>query len=71
MHFCSNALFQKAMFEAFKDVVNRDEGKFKNAELVSTFCDRILKTGGEKLSEDEVRVLLCCCSCIDGCRCII
>eukprot|EP00970_Alexandrium_tamarense_P010228 scaffold2048_cov204-Alexandrium_tamarense.AAC.49 len=27
---------------------------FSNAELMSTFCDRVLKSGGEKLSETEV-----------------
>jgi cullin 1 len=34
--------------------VNNDVGTFSNAELMSTFCDRILKSGGEKLSETEV-----------------
>lgn len=37
------------------DFVNRDVGKFKNADLMCSFCDRILKTGGEKLSDAEVR----------------
>jgi cullin 1 len=36
-------------------VVNRDAGKFKSADLLSSFCDRILKTGSsEKLSDTEV-----------------
>ena len=36
-------------------VVNRDAGKFKSADLLSSFCDRILKTGSsEKLSDSEV-----------------
>jgi cullin 1 len=34
--------------------VNKDIGQFSNAELMSTFCDRVLKSGGEKLSEIEV-----------------
>jgi len=29
-------------------------GKYKNADLLSSFCDRILKKGGEKLSDAEV-----------------
>lgn len=36
-------------------MVNRDAGKFKSADLLSSFCDRILKTGSsEKLSDTEV-----------------
>ena len=41
--------------KAFVEFVNRDVGKFKNADLMCSFCDRILKTGGEKLSDAEVR----------------
>ena len=44
--------------QAFVEFVNRDVGKFKNADLMCSFCDRILKTGGEKLSDAEV------CACI-------
>lgn len=40
--------------QAFVDFVNRDVGKFKNADLMCSFCDRILKTGGEKLGDAEV-----------------
>ncbi|CAN0119880.1 unnamed protein product, partial [Discosporangium mesarthrocarpum] len=39
--------------QAFVEFVNYDVGKFKNADLMSSFCDRILKTGGEKLSDAE------------------
>jgi cullin 1 len=38
--FNSNGLFQKALKDAFVEVVNRDVGKFKTAELLSSFCDR-------------------------------
>jgi cullin 1 len=38
--FASNTLFQKALKDAFNDLVNRDVGKFKTADLVSSFCDR-------------------------------
>merc|ERR1719502_333494 len=47
--FTGHALFQKA----FKEFVNRDVGKVKNAECISSFCDRLLKTGGEKVKNDQ------------------
>lgn len=56
--FQGNALFQKALKEAFVEFVNQSVGKFTNADLMSSFCDRILKTGGEKLSDDEVEAFL-------------
>jgi Ca2+-binding EF-hand superfamily protein len=52
--FEKNASFHKALKEAFVEFVNKDVGKFKNADLMSSFCDRILKKGGEKLSDEEV-----------------
>jgi len=52
--FSSHHLFQKALKNSFEVIVNNDVGTFSNAELMSTFCDRILKSGGEKLSETEV-----------------
>lgn len=52
--FCGHALFQRALKDAFVEFVNRNVGKYTNAEMMSTFCDRILKTGGEKLSEKQV-----------------
>jgi cullin 1 len=53
--FGSNGIFQKALKDAFVEVVNRDAGKFKTAELLSSFCDRILKTGStERLSDEEI-----------------
>jgi len=52
--FGGNALFQKALKEAFVEFANRDVGKYTNAELMSSFCDRILKSGGEKLSDEDV-----------------
>ena len=42
------------MKDAFVEIVNKNVGQYTNAELMSTFCDRILKSGGEKLSEAEV-----------------
>ena len=52
--FASHHLFQKALKNSFEEIVNNDVGQYSNAELMSTFCDRILKSGGEKLSEAEV-----------------
>lgn len=43
--FSGNALFQKALKEAFVEIVNKNVGKFPNSELLSSFCDRMLKTG--------------------------
>jgi cullin 1 len=40
------------------DFVNRDVGKFTNADLMASFCDRLLKTGGEKLSDEEIEAFL-------------
>lgn len=52
--FSNHSLFQKTQKEAFTEVVNTNVGQFSTAELVSTYCDRILKSGGEKLNESEV-----------------
>ena len=52
--FSGHSLFQKALKDAFVEVVNKNVGQYTNAELMSTFCDSILKSGGEKLSESEV-----------------
>jgi len=56
--FAGNALFQKGLKDAFVEIVNKNVGQYTNAELMSTFCDRILKSGGEKLSESEVELNL-------------
>lgn len=52
--FAGHSLFQKALKNAFVEVINKNVGQFTNAELMSTYCDRILKSGGEKLSEAEI-----------------
>lgn len=52
--FAGHSYFQKALKDAFCEIINRNVGQFTNAELMSTFCDRILKSGGEKLNESEV-----------------
>lgn len=52
--FGGHALFQKALKDAFVEIINKNVGQFTNAELLSTYCDRVLKSGGEKLSDSEV-----------------
>mmetsp|Transcript_21428 Transcript_21428/g.37551 ORF Transcript_21428/g.37551 Transcript_21428/m.37551 type:complete len:754 (-) Transcript_21428:79-2340(-) len=56
--FSQDSLFQKSLKEAFEVFVNRDIGKYSFAALTSSFCDRILKKSGERLSDDQVEVLL-------------
>lgn len=57
-HFGSHALFQKALKDAFTDFVNRDVGESKHAEIMASFCDTLLKSGGEKLGDDEIEAFL-------------
>lgn len=53
--FKHNPLFQRALKDSFMELVNRDTGKFKTADLISSYCDRLLKSGSaEKLSDLEV-----------------
>mmetsp|Transcript_25222 Transcript_25222/g.64092 ORF Transcript_25222/g.64092 Transcript_25222/m.64092 type:complete len:755 (+) Transcript_25222:109-2373(+) len=56
--FSQDSLFQKSLKEAFEVFINRDIGKYSFAALMSSFCDRILKKSGERLSDDQVEVLL-------------
>jgi len=51
--FSGHSIFQKALKDAFVEFVNKNVGNFTNAEFMSTYCDRILKSG-EKLRESEV-----------------
>jgi len=56
--FSQDSLFQKSLKEAFEVFINRDIGKYSFAQLMSSFCDRILKKSGERLSDDQVETLL-------------
>lgn len=57
--FQSNTLFQKALKDAFVELVNTDSGRYKTADLLATFCDRLLKSGSnEKLSDPEIEDFL-------------
>jgi len=51
--FDGHSLFQKSLKDAFVETVNKNVGNFTNAELMSTYCDRVLKSV-EKLNETEV-----------------
>mmetsp|Transcript_9320 Transcript_9320/g.26748 ORF Transcript_9320/g.26748 Transcript_9320/m.26748 type:complete len:561 (-) Transcript_9320:1059-2741(-) len=55
--FGNNSLFQKVLKEAFEVFVNKEIGNCTTAELLSTFCDNIMKTGGDKI-EGEIDLLL-------------
>mmetsp|Transcript_14270 Transcript_14270/g.20375 ORF Transcript_14270/g.20375 Transcript_14270/m.20375 type:complete len:503 (+) Transcript_14270:756-2264(+) len=52
--FSGHSLFQKALKDAFVEIVNKKVGMYTTAELMSTFADRVLRSGGEKLNETEV-----------------
>lgn len=56
--FGNSSLFQKALKEAFAEFMNRDVGKFKIADMLSTFCDRMLRGAGEKLSDEATEMNL-------------
>jgi len=52
--FQGHAIFQKAMKEAFEVFVNKEIGKTTTAELLSNFCDNLLKKSGERLSDEAL-----------------
>lgn len=50
--FQGHTIFQKAMKDAFEVFVNKEIGKTTTAELLSNFCDNLLKKSGERLSDE-------------------
>ena len=57
--FSGHSLFQKALKDSFVEIVNKDVGKYRTADLLSSSCDRILKTGStEKFSDNEAEEYL-------------
>jgi len=52
--FEGHALFNAAMKNAFELFVNKDLCKMSTAEMISAFCDVILKKTGEKMGETEL-----------------
>ena len=51
--FQSHRDFQKELKYAFETTVNTDIGKHSNAELLSTYADSVLKSGGEERFTDS------------------
>lgn len=59
--FGAHARFQRALKEAFEVFINKEveSSKYSNAEMIATYCDRVLKTGNtEKLSEVQIEACL-------------
>lgn len=57
--FQNHPLFQKALKTAFETTINTDVGKHSNAELLSTYADTVLRSGGEeKLTEIQIEDVL-------------
>ncbi|KAA3480932.1 Cullin-1-like protein [Gossypium australe] len=57
--FQNHTLFHKALKEAFEVFCNKGVAGSPSAELLATFCDNILKKGGnEKLSDEAIEEML-------------
>lgn len=56
--FLGNAVFERALKEAFELVVNQRSFERSTAELLADFSDLVLKKGGLKLSEEELQPTL-------------
>ena len=56
--FSSDSLFQRSLKDAFEAFLNRDMGRFTFAQFLSSYCDRVLKKGGERLSDEAVEIML-------------
>eukprot|EP00164_Ancoracysta_twista_P002994 GFYU01003990.1.p1 GENE.GFYU01003990.1~~GFYU01003990.1.p1 ORF type:complete len:730 (-),score=273.89 GFYU01003990.1:441-2630(-) len=56
--FSGHAVFHKAMKEAFESFVNKDVNKSGTPEMMSNYCDHMLKVGAEKLSEEKLEEVL-------------
>ncbi|CDJ65768.1 cullin family protein, putative [Eimeria necatrix] len=55
----ADSLFQKALKEAFESFVNAQSLQPPFAQLLASFCDRILrKAGGERMGDDEIEECL-------------
>jgi cullin 1 len=53
--FDSNAIFLKSLRTVFTEIMNEDS---QYIEILVAFCDSLLKSGGEKISEDEIDLFL-------------
>ncbi|XP_026194190.1 cullin-1 [Cyclospora cayetanensis] len=55
----ADSLFQKALKEAFESFVNAQSLQPPFAQLLASFCDRILrKAGGDRMGDDEIEECL-------------
>ncbi|KAL8453383.1 hypothetical protein Emed_000882 [Eimeria media] len=55
----ADSLFQKALKEAFETFVNAQSLQPPFAQILASFCDRILrKAGGERMGDDEIEECL-------------
>lgn len=52
------ASFHRSLKEAFQEIVNKTTGKHGTADLVSSYCDSILKTSGVQMTEKELEETL-------------
>jgi cullin 1 len=52
--FANDTSFQKSLKEGFEVFVNHDFEKLSIAALMSSFCDRVLKKSGERLTDDAL-----------------
>jgi len=54
--FGGHSLFQKALKDAFEVFVNCDTAcKQSNTQAIAAYCDRLLKTGGERMSDEALQ----------------
>ena len=56
--FSNDSLFQRSLKDAFESFLNREIGRFSFAQFLSSYCDRVLKKGGERLSDEAVEIML-------------
>eukprot|EP00916_Digyalum_oweni_P008310 GHVL01013921.1.p1 GENE.GHVL01013921.1~~GHVL01013921.1.p1 ORF type:complete len:743 (+),score=153.21 GHVL01013921.1:47-2275(+) len=52
--FKNDSLFQRALKDAFETFINKETGKTSFSSLMSSYCDKILKKTGERLSENDL-----------------
>ncbi|RYG51502.1 hypothetical protein EON67_03260, partial [archaeon] len=58
--FMSHHLFQKAMKDAFEVFMNKEvKCKFSSTEMLAHYADRVLRGGGEKMTDEQVRCARC------------
>ena len=56
--FAGDSVFQRSLKEAFESFINKDLGKFSAAAFLSSYCDRVFKKSGERLTDEAVELAL-------------